>query len=137
MLRVAIQLVLGALAAYHLAMGVLSVISLPATARAARTLYGVRLDDAPQLRHAVRMLGLYALAHGALLATAAVRPESSRTIIAVAAALQLARAAMRMGSGRELASAFMVTPTRNAAAIALLLLEGIALLTGLVFLSAP
>lgn len=131
---VLLQAVLGILAAYHLAIGLVAVTSLPATSRVVAALYGARLQDDPQLRHAVRMLGFYALAMGALLSVAAVSPEQNRPIVIVAAALQASRAAGRLALRRDLGAAFQISPSRNGIAIALLLLETVVLVTGLLVL---
>lgn len=121
--------VLALLAAYHLGIGLLSVSSLGATGRVAGALYGVALgaDPDPRFRHAVRMLGLYALALGTLLALAARDPLTHRDVIAVVAALQLARAAGRLLWRETLATAFGVPPRRNAVNAALLVAEAAAL----------
>jgi len=115
--------VLVLLAAYHLGIGVTSLFSHRLTGRAAAALYAVSLDDVPQLRYAVKMLGLYALALGALLAVAARDPAGHAPTVAVVAALQAARAATRLANHALLRDAFGVPRHRNLAAVALLLAE--------------
>lgn len=125
-----LRAVLALLAAYHLAIGAASVASFGATARLTRSLYGATLGDAaadPRLRYAVRMLGLYALALGTLLALAARDPLAHRPVIAAVAALQSARALCRVAYRRDLAAAFGVPPRRNAVNVALLVAEAAAL----------
>lgn len=119
----ALQAVLALLAAYHLIMGSLAVVAPRTAAGFARSLYGTVVAEDPRLRYAIRMLGLYALALGSLLALAAWRPGEHREVIVVAAALQTARALCRVVLHRELVSAFGVPPLRNAIAIAVLVAE--------------
>lgn len=125
-----LQAVLGVLAIYHLAIGVASVLSFDATSRIVAGLYEVQLQATAQLRYAIRMLGVSALALGALMALAALDPAGRREIVLVVAGLQLARATCRVVFRRELREAFGVPPRRNAAAIAVLLFECVALLVG-------
>jgi hypothetical protein len=118
-----LRVVLGLLAAYHLAMGWLAVLS-PATAgRASAMLYRASVADAPELRYAVRMLGLYAVAIGSLLALATWSPSEYRAVIIVTAGLQLARAACRILLRRELAAGFDVPARRNYLSASLLVAE--------------
>ena len=121
--EVLLRLVLGVLALYHLGIGLASVLSGRLTARVAEAMYGIRVDASPQVRYAVRMLGLYALALGALLVPAALSPAAHREIIVVVCGLQLARAACRVLLRRELTAAFRVSPRRNALNAALLVAE--------------
>jgi len=114
---------LALLAAYHLAIGLVSVASPAGTRRVARAFYGLALEPGPQVAYAVRMLGLYALALGTLVALAAWRPAEHRATVLVLAALQGARALSRLASARTLAADFGVPPARNRANAALLLAE--------------
>ena len=123
MAELALRAVLVALAAYHLAIGVISVASFRATARLTSAFYGLSVRDDPQLAYAVRMLGFYALAIGSLLALAAREPSSHRDVIGVVAGLQMLRALSRIVSGRELATAFRLPPRRNLINAALLVAE--------------
>ena len=130
-----LQAVLGVLAAYHVLVGALSLVSFGATSRVVAGLYGVRLETQQQLRHAVRMLGLTSLALGALMALAARDPGGHREVIMVVTGLQLARATARVVWHRDLAEAFGVSVARNAAAIVLLIAESAALAIGVASLS--
>jgi hypothetical protein len=121
--EVGLPLLLGVLAAYHLGIGLVSVASGRWTAVVTQRLYGLHLAADPALRHATRMLGLYALALGTLLAAAAVAPREHRLVIAVLAGLQLARAVARVAGRRRLAETFGVQPRANAAGAGLLVLE--------------
>jgi|SRR5947208_3265413 len=118
-----LRALLALLAGYHLAIGVVSVASLRVTARVVAALYGLSVAETPALRYAVRMLGLYALALGALLALAARAPGAHRDVIAVVAGLQLARAACRLLLRHELTAAFQLPMRRNAVHAALLVAE--------------
>jgi len=129
-----LQGVLAVLALYHLTIGVLSVFSFTATTRAAGALYGVHVVSNPQLRYAVRMLGLYAIALGALLLMAAPAPAAHREIVVVVACLQLARAGCRLFLQRELTDAFLVSDRRNALSAAVLVVQAALLLSALSFL---
>lgn len=128
--ELALRGVLALLAVYHVGIGLLSVSSLEATTRVTRAAYGIELGESPQLAHAVRMLGLYALAVGTLLALAARDPRSHREVIIVVAALQLCRAAFRVGYRRVLSVEFRLSRARNAFNTALLVLESAVLLVG-------
>lgn len=108
-----LRAVLVMLAAYHLAIGMLSVTSLRVTARVTATLYGLSVAESAPLRYAVRMLGLYAIALGALLTFAARAPATHRDVIIVVAGLQLARALCRLVLQKELSAAFKLRLCRN------------------------
>ena len=123
MATVLLRAVLWILAAYHLVVGVLSVSSLDLTARLTSRFYGIRLNDNPQLAYAVRMLGFYALAIGALLVVAARASRSHREIIVVVACLQILRGVSRILSRHELTGAFSLPPRRNVLNAALLFVE--------------
>jgi hypothetical protein len=125
--HIALHALLGVLATYHLGIGVVSLFSPAATARIARTMYGIAVSENPQLRYAMRMLGLYALALGTLLALAAVNPRANRNVILVVCGLLLARAACRIVLRRELGAAFQVPPRRNGLNAALLVVEAVVL----------
>ena len=118
---------LALLAAYHLGIGVLSVASLGLTARVTARLYGLDMPDTPALRYAARMLGLYALALGVLLALAARAPAQHREVILVVAALQVARALHRVLLRDELGAAFQLPARRNAFSAAVLVAEAVVL----------
>ena len=118
-----LRTVLWVLAVYHLVIGVVSVSSLEMTGRLTSALYGIRLNENPQLAYAVRMLGSYALAIGALLVIAARAPASHREIIVVVAGLQVLRGVSRLVSRHELTRAFSLPPRRNALNAALLFVE--------------
>ncbi len=112
------------LAVYHVSIGTLSLISHGAAARAVGRLYGIAsLDASPQLRYAVKMLGLQALALGAVAAFAAWNPLIHRDIIAVLAFLQGARAVFRLWYRRSLRDAFGIPGSRNALSASVLLAE--------------
>lgn len=120
--------VLWILALYHLGMGVLSVVSYRATGRIVCGLYAGSLTESPQLRYAVRMLGLYALAIGTLVAVAATDPAAHRSTIAVVIGLQAGRALSRLVSRQLLAEAFAIPPARNVMAVSMLAAECVVLL---------
>ena len=125
---VALRVVLVVLAVYHLGIGVVSIASLRITARVTGRLYGLTVSENSALRYSVRMLGLYAVALGTLLALAARAPGSHRDVIVVVALLQLARALHRVVLRRELYEGFQVPPRRNAFNAALLVAEATVLL---------
>jgi hypothetical protein len=127
--HVALHVVLGVLALYHLGIGVVSIFSMNATTRVTRALYGIEVSGAEntQLRYAVRMLGLYALALGVLLAFAFFDPAANRNVVIVVIGLQLARALCRLLLRQELTLAFRVTPRRNVLSAALLVAEALVL----------
>jgi hypothetical protein len=117
---------LAGLAAYHLAIGALAVLSYRLTAVVVRTLYAATLEEGAQLRYAIRMLGLYALAFGFLLSAAAWEPAVHRHVVLAAAFLLIARGLMRLTLARPLAASFGVSARRNRAhACGLLLLAAL------------
>lgn len=125
------RIVLGVLAAYHVIIGMVSLLSYRGAARIVARLYGVAsLDGSPQLRYAVKMLGLQALAIGALAAVAARDPADHRDVIAVLAALQAGRAFYRLANHQSLHDAFGIPAARNALNAAVLLAEA-AILIGI------
>jgi hypothetical protein len=129
-----LQTVLAILALYHLGMGLLSVVSPRAAGKVAGSMYGIAVTENPQLRYAMRMLGLYALALGSLLLLATLNPSEFRVVIVVVAGLQLARAACRIILSRELTTAFDVSPGRNAISTVVLLAESVVLIVCLRYL---
>lgn len=109
-----LRLVLGFLAAYHLTIGLLSAFAPAWTRRVTRGLYALELDDAAQVGHAVRMLGLYALTLGYLLTVAAMDPLANRPIIIGIIFLQSMRALFRFAHRTELSDRFGIPRGRNA-----------------------
>ena len=107
------RVLLAGLAAYHLAIGALAVLSYRRTAAAVRTLYTAELEGGAQLRYAIRMLGLYALAFGFLLSAAAWEPAAHRHVVIAAALLLIARALMRLALAGSVAASFGVSARRN------------------------
>ena len=71
----------------------------------------------------MRMLGLYALALGSLLALATWNPTGYRAVIVVAAGLQLASAACRILLRKELTTGFNIPARRNYLNASLLVAE--------------
>ena len=125
--EIVLRAVLATLAAYHLGIGALAVFSRHGLRRVTRAFYGADIEASEQMRQAVKMLGLYALAIGALLAVAAWEPAEHRAIIVVVAGLQLARAIVRLRDRSLLAGAFAIPARRNALNVGLLLGEVVAL----------
>jgi hypothetical protein len=123
-----LRAVLSVLATYHLGIGAVSVISPAAALRVGRSLYAIDATGTAQLYYAVRMLGLYALAVGALLVPAVLDPRAHLVTIVVVAALQLARALCRVFFRADLAGAFALPARRNAANTAILMAEASVLL---------
>lgn len=116
--------VLALLAAYHLSMGIVSVFFQRGAVGLARGLYGVRMEGSGErFDYALRMLGLYALAFGFLLARAAMDPAGHRSVIAAAILLQSVRAASRLASTGTLRAAFGVAPSRNRLSAAALVVQ--------------
>ena len=125
--------VLALLCVYHVGIGIAAVVSPRLASRVAGALYSLQATETPQLRYGVRMLGLYALALGTLLAFAAWNPREHMEIIAVTAGLQLARAVSRLLLRRELADAFGIPAGRNALNATVLVAEAGALALCLVY----
>lgn len=116
--------VLALLAAYHLSMGMVSVFFQRGAEGMVRGLYGIRMEDSGErFGYALRMLGLYALAFGFLLARAAMDPAGHRSVIAAAILLQSVRAASRLASAGTLRAAFGVAPARNGLSAAALVVQ--------------
>jgi hypothetical protein len=131
----ALRGVLGLLVAYHVSIGLLAVFSPRMTARVSGPLYALEAAENPQLRYGVRMLGLYALAIGVLLALALWKPAEYTEVIVVVCGLQLARAACRVVLRHELSAAFNVPPRRNALNASLLVAEALVLAFSIPMLS--
>jgi hypothetical protein len=118
-----IRIVLGALACYHLGIGAVSALSLGSTTHVVRKLYGLHLQESPAFRYATKMLGLFALVFGGLLANAALNPSAHRAEILAIIVLQTLRGAFRLWHRDLLAEAFAVTRRENGMAVMLLALE--------------
>jgi hypothetical protein len=121
--------VLALLAAYHLSMGITSVFFQRGAEGLARGLYGIEMEDSgARFAYALRMLGLYALTFGYLLARAAMDPAGHRSVIVAAILLQSVRAVSRLASAGTLRTAFGVAQARNRLSAAALVAQA-ALLT--------
>ncbi|MBC7543853.1 MAG: hypothetical protein H7338_14105 [Candidatus Sericytochromatia bacterium] len=118
-----LQLILAGLALYHLGIGVVAALSGKVTAKAVRGLYGLHLVDSPAFRYATKMLGLYGLTLGGLLANAALNPPAHRDVIVAIIGLQSLRAGFRLMHRRLLAEACAVTARDNLMGVSLLLIE--------------
>lgn len=135
MIEELLRAVLAVLAGYHLLMGGLAATAPRVAARVAGSLYALQATETPQLRYGVRMLGLYALALGVLLALAARDPRAHLPVIVVVGGLQLARAVARLALRDEVHAAFGVPTRRNALNAGVLLAEVVVLATGVGALS--
>jgi len=118
-----LRLVLAFLAAYHLAIGLLSAFAPAWTRQVARGLYALELSDEAQVVHATRMLGLYALTMGFLLSVAAHDPLANVPIIVGIIFLQSMRALFRLVHHAELRDRFQVPRGRNAFNTGLLVVQ--------------
>lgn len=125
---------LGVLAVYHLGMGLMATLVPRAAGRLGALLYAVEVEETPQLRYGLRMLGLYALAVGSLAALAAWDPRRRLPIIYVVIGLQLARATARLALRDEVAAAFGISSRRNAVHAVTLAVYAVALTVALAFL---
>ncbi|MGI8546171.1 MAG: hypothetical protein ACR2M1_02380 [Gemmatimonadaceae bacterium] len=123
-----LRVLLGALAAYHLGIGVASVTSYGSTAALSHHIYGLGLGDDPQFRYSIKMLGLYALVFGGLIMAAAWHPYDNRATIIALISLQLLRALFRVRFANHISTGFGVTLRRNAMHATLLLAEVAALI---------
>jgi hypothetical protein len=123
-----LQFVLAILALYHLGVGSASVLSFRG-AQGIAGVYGADIAYTPQMRYAVRMLGLYALTLGSLLALAAAEPARYQALIYAVAGLQLARAGCRIHFRHELQGDLNMSVQRNAIAVSLLAAEATVLLS--------
>ena len=124
---VLLRIVLVVLAIYHLVAGVASVFSFGGARWLARV-YGANIEETPQLRYAVRMMGLYAFTVGAVLILAAIEPSKYQPLIYIVAGLQVARAVSRVYFRRELEANLGMPAPRNAIAVGLLVSEAVVLL---------
>jgi len=117
-------LVLGMTCAYHLGIGVVSLLSPETTLNVAAMLYDVHASAfAPQVVYMLKALGMYALFTGTLLAIALRDPAKYRHIVFVCAALLIMRATTRVLFFDVLHDAFAVEWTRNLINVTLLVLQ--------------
>lgn len=117
-------LVLGMTCAYHLGIGVVSLLSPETTLNVAAMLYDVHASAfAPQVVYMLKALGMYALFTGTLLAIALRDPAKYRHIVFVCAALLIMRATTRVLFFDVLHDAFAVEWTRNLVNVTLLVLQ--------------
>lgn len=122
--EIVLRAILALLAVYHLSMGITSVFFQRGAEGLARGLYGIEMEGSGErFSYALRMLGLYALAFGFLLARAAMDPAGHRSVIAAAILLQSVRAASRLVSAGTLRAAFGVAPARNGLSAAALVTQ--------------
>lgn len=126
--EVVLRVLLGLLAAYHIGMGAVAVVSPTYAGRLAGTFYGVSLSPAPQTQYVIRMLGLLAVAIGSLLTVAMLEPAGNRATIVVVAALQASRAACRILFADHLHRNLGLSRSRNALNAALLVAQAVLLL---------
>lgn len=117
-------LVLGMTCAYHLGIGVVSLLSPETTLNIAAMLYDVHASAfAPQVVYMLKALGMYALFTGTLLAIALRDPARYRHIVFVCAALLVMRATTRVLFFDVLQDAFHVEWSRNLINVTLLVLQ--------------
>jgi hypothetical protein len=124
--RLALQLVLWSICIYHIVLGACGFLSEDLAVRLADLLYGMKVDPTPQLSYMVKLLGIYAVLFGLLVATAALAPERHSTLLNLIIVLYGLRILNRMVYSRLYAQAFAVTPTRFWVETALLLAFGLA-----------
>lgn len=117
-------LVLGMTCAYHLGIGVVSLLSPETTLNVAAMLYDVHASAfAPQVVYMLKALGMYALFTGTLLAIALRDPAKYRHIVFVCAALLIMRATTRVVFFDVLNDAFAVEWGRNMINVTLLVIQ--------------
>ena len=119
------------LALYHLGMGLVALLAPRTAGRLVGAFYGATLGDSAQLRYATSMIGALALAVGWTIVGALLISESFRWMMDTLIVLQLSRLFCRVRDRRMLATAFGVTPRRNAIAAAILGVEIVILTLGL------
>ena len=119
-LEAAARVVLWLLAAYHVVVGAVALVSPARAASVMRSLYGAALPESDAFRYATSMIGALALAIGLVAAVAALAPAQHRAIVAALLVLQLGRIFCRLRDRRLLSASLGVTMQRNGAAIAIL-----------------
>lgn len=122
--KILFGLVLGMTCAYHLGIGLVSLLSPETTLQVAALLYDVHASAvAPQVVYMLKALGMYALFTGSLLALAMRDPSRYRHVILVCAALLVMRATTRILFFDVLHDAFGVEWFRNLINVTLLVLQ--------------
>jgi len=118
-----LRVIAAVLFAYHLGIGVVSVLSADATAAFARQFYGLDIRIDAQFIYVLKALGMYALFTASVLGLLIWRPQRFRPLAYCMAGLQLARAATRLLFYDVLAEAFAVSVGHNLFNVALLVIE--------------
>jgi len=121
-----LRLALISVAATHLTMGVLAIISPPKRQadKMLKVFYGATLDLTPQERHLIRMLGAYMIAVAFVSAFAVADPVARWAIVYGTGILLLLRGGQRIVFAREIRAAFGIFPTRMKMQTAFFLLLG-------------
>lgn len=122
--KILFGLVLGVTCAYHLGIGVVSLLAPETTLHVAAMLYDVHASAiAPQVVYMLKALGMYALFTGSLLALALTDPVRYRHVVLVCAGLLIMRATTRVLFFDVLHEAFAVEWGRNLLNVGLLIAQ--------------
>jgi hypothetical protein len=123
-----LKIVLWLIALYHIILGVAAFVSLPLTLWLAQALFGVSVELTPQASYIIRLLGVYVLAFGVLVAMLALDPSKHSSLLAVVAILYVCRILNKIVFMDLFATAFGATLTRGWIDVAMLAGFGVAVL---------
>lgn len=123
-----LKLVLVAIAAYHLFLGLAPFLSNDVTVQLARSVFGLKIEMTSQVGYIVKLLGVYAMVFGFVCGVAAFNPVKYGAILNIIILLYIFRVVNKIAFMGNFSKAFDATPSRVWGDIALLLFFGMAVL---------
>ncbi|MCA8922899.1 MAG: hypothetical protein KDD82_13880 [Planctomycetes bacterium] len=132
-----LKLSLAVLAAYHLGVGVMTVVFPEASVAFGKRAYGLEVEFTPQYLYMLKALGMYALFTGTLCAVALRDPLRHRSIVLAAVLLLAMRATTRLVFFDVAHDAFGVTWGRNLLNVGIMTLQASSLWWGVGGLGEP
>lgn len=121
------QILLWVIAIYHIALGVLLIVSGDLSIRAADAFYGWQIDGSPELGILGEILGCYAIVFGLMMVTAARDPVRYRSLLSIGIVLIVLRLIQRAYFAAKVMEVFQVSPGRYWGAFLFVLAIGAAL----------
>ncbi|MFT5432655.1 MAG: hypothetical protein ACI9OJ_003357 [Myxococcota bacterium] len=126
---IGLRAICGVLFAYHLGIGLVSVLDADTTAQFATWFYGTSIRVDAQFIYVLKALGMYALFTAAVLATIIAAPKRFAPLAYCVAGLQLARACTRLVFFDILNAGLGVDWNHNLFNAVLLIIEAVLLIT--------
>lgn len=122
--KMALQIVLLLICAYHLVLGVAAFLSEDTAVWLAELLFGIRIQPTPQLSYIVKLLGVYVVSFGLMAGVAALAPERYPILLNLVIMLYVFRVLNKIIFSDLFIAAFAAPPIRTWIDVALLVAFG-------------